>query len=739
MNHRKNSLFEKLVQIVREFVSLFSEAERRAYFLAALQPYPRFRDSIEWGGSAEKFASHLIGRCFDQWKLHDGKLSCVLILEEIFDQVGIAQREAIIRLIQEVKEQAGPPLDEPPYKGLDSYRHGDQTIFYGRSQAIELGVQKMRQGGRNLLTLIGASGTGKSSLIHAGIVPRFNERDEWEVCEVRFFNRPIFNLCQALDLKEERNTITNQLMQRLDACKAKKMLVVFDQYEELYTQADPEEAVAAATINTIEQAVRILVSHPNSGVIIAVRDEVYSLLKASDIAPLLTAAWVAIDELPFDIHEAICAPAAALNVEVEDGVVTQMMADAGDIRRSLPFMQITMQTLWRKGARERKITQAHYDALEGDGNLGLRGAIASHANLVYGGLSADQRAVACRIFLRLIQFDAFPGMKGKMRQHGRRQVAYAGLTSTDVSSDLLKKTVAALVDARLLATTYADNIDDLPKYVDLMHEVLIYNWGQLQAWIEALGSAEMTRRALHKQAERWQRGERDILDRTELAYAKRWQKEHATIVGFTSEVDQFLQASSFRWREWRRTGQAYAFIVLLVFALAYAGYRTFLYQSAQNLSPTVSVEGQSFEIDQYAVTNELYRLCVRTSFACTGSEGPHIQNPTRQDEPVTNVTAIDATEFCRWMNRSLPTDDEWLIAYESLHEEEFHRSGLYEWTRTYSSNSRLSNDRPHWDGVPDNLRAQFLIYRMDLEVDSTGQGRTLDDGSIGFRCVTYKE
>ncbi|MBV7339580.1 hypothetical protein KFU94_67490 [Chloroflexi bacterium TSY] len=282
-----------------------------------------------------------------------------------------------------------------------------------------------------------------------------------------------------------------------------------------FTFADEEQA------SEFQQNLLKLIEAPDIYVVITMRSDFYVCLMNSPL-------WQQISEhrlelLPLKgegLREAIVNPATSQGVKLEGALVEQLLADAADEPGVLPFIQETMVLLW--GKLERRYLPAEAYSSLGDGTHstvnGLYAAMTLHADHTLASLSSEQRAVAQRILLRLIQF-------GEGRADTHRQQSVTSLRSYQGKQALFEQTLATLTNGRLLtlsAEFYSGQVSD--PLVDIAHGSLINGWPTLRTWIDERRSAELTRRRLEEKATEWvnlnQAG--GLLDDLELVEAERW-------------------------------------------------------------------------------------------------------------------------------------------------------------------------------------------------------------------------
>jgi hypothetical protein len=365
---------------------------------------------------------------------------------------------------------AEPEWIECPYPGMVPFDASQSWQFHGRDSEIQDMLTYLHH--RQLLFVIGPSGSGKSSLVFAGVLPELARdttfpRDYWTFSSMRPGARPSETLARIVDesLPLPTSANGNPLLARP---AQKRLLLVIDQLEEMFTQASPEEQT-----QFVEQ-VKSLSQSDRCTTIVTVRADFYAQLMSSplwhdipsqriDIAPLRGQA----------LRKAIRAPAHAVGVEVDPVLVERLIADAASEPGSLPLIQETMRQLWNN-RRRRLLTLSAYEELTRDGNSGLAVAVAIKADAAYSQLTLEQQQTARRVLLDLVQL-------GEGRPDTRRQRSVSALQRMITGHDDLNITLDHLASNRLIILDDSDIDGD--GTVDLAHEILISCWPLLEEWL----------------------------------------------------------------------------------------------------------------------------------------------------------------------------------------------------------------------------------------------------------------
>ncbi|WP_405592332.1 hypothetical protein [Streptomyces sp. NBC_01190] len=360
---------------------------------------------------------------------------------------------------------------ESPYRGLARFEPAHRELFFGRDDLVGQAVDLV--GRHRFSALVGASGSGKSSLLRAGLIPALREHGEGapHLAGVRIVTpgaRPADAHAARLSATSRRGDI----------------LVVVDQFEEVFTlcrDSDERERFLGMLLNALDAGSGLRV-------VIGVRADFYGhCAQHPGLAAALRDAGLLVGPMnAAELREAVVKPAAAAGLIVERDLTARIIAEVGREPGSLPLMSHALLETWRR-RHGRALTEAMYEAAGG-----LHGAIAATAEAFYASLSPSQTAAARRILLRLIN-------PGEGAQDTRRSADRAELDSCDGSDTAT--VVEALATARLL-TLDGDT-------VDLAHEALISGWPRYRLWIEEDREHLKIHRRLTEAARTWEEHRRD--------------------------------------------------------------------------------------------------------------------------------------------------------------------------------------------------------------------------------------
>jgi len=443
--------------------------------------------------------------------------------------------QAIARLCAELQHPVPGPAPRPacPYPGMVPFGEEDSERFFGREREARELLERLRL--HPFLTVIGPSGSGKSSLIFAGLIPALRRSGlfgpgGWLVRTVRPGEAPLAALAAALGGGPANLAETIPALLATEP-GARRLLLVVDQFEELFT-------LARADVEPFQRALLRLAESPNCYGVLTVRADFYPDLMAAPLWPAIQAHRAEV--LPLDedgLRQAIVRPAEDAGVFVEPALVERLVADAAGEPGVLPLVQEALVLLWER-LQLRFLPLSAYEALGGAGRTGLQAAIARRADAVLADLAPQQQAIARRTFLRLVQF-------GEGRADTRRQQPVADLRAAGDAPGKLERMLEHLAYNRLLTLSGEEKAAD--QQVDMAHEALITGWPTLQGWLAQRREVEQTRRRLEAKAAEWERlgrGSGGLLDEVELAEAERWlESPDATDLGYSEVLPALVQAS----------------------------------------------------------------------------------------------------------------------------------------------------------------------------------------------------
>ncbi|MFM9584088.1 nSTAND1 domain-containing NTPase [Streptomyces caniscabiei] len=374
--------------------------------------------------------------------------------------------------------RAPAPDERPPYRGLARFEPDDTDLFFGREGLVTDVMELVRE--HRFAAVFGASGSGKSSLLRAGLIPRLRQTEEDErPAVIRVFTPG----------ERPARTHENALVPRDGDADT---WVIVDQFEELFTLCHDR----AERDRFLELLLAARRPESRLRVVVAVRGDFYGhCADHRELSEAVRRAALLVGPMSRDkLREVITSPAASVGLKVEHALTARIIEEVVDQPGALPMLSHALLETWRR-RRGRLLTLAGYEETGG-----VRGAIAATAEEVYGGLPAEQGRIARRILLRLIAPGWGSPRSSEVESGGatpdtRRPASRAELGSG--AQELLERLVAVR-----LVTLDGDT-------VELAHEALITGWPRLAGWIEEGRDRLRAQRRLGEAARGWEELERD--------------------------------------------------------------------------------------------------------------------------------------------------------------------------------------------------------------------------------------
>ncbi|MCB9443720.1 MAG: AAA family ATPase, partial [Ardenticatenaceae bacterium] len=441
----------------------------------------------------------------------------------------------------------GVPPDIPcPYRGLFAFREADKDNFFGREDVADRLAEAVVQ--QSLLAIVGPSGSGKSSVVFAGLLPRLRPQNNWLVADFRPGVNPFQALAAALlihlepDLSETDrlvetrklasalqtgslplNDVVARILQKNDV--GARFLLIADQFEELYTlcpDAETRHRFLDILLSTFAAHHSSLITHH---FILTLRADFMG--QALAYPPLVDALQDNDLKLgpmtPEALRQAIEEPAHRVGVGFEAGLVERILDDVGTEGSNLPLLEFALTLLWEWQTRDRRLTHVAYEQIGQ-----VKGALASHADQVLDGLSAAEQAQAQHVFVQMVQPGA--GTEDTRRLARREELG---------RNDWLL--VQRLADARLLVT---DQDEAGQETVEVIHEALIQRWGRLRGWMESDRDFRVWQERLRAVIQQWLTSDQDegvLLRGAPLIEAEAWLVERSNELSPAEQ--EFIQQS----------------------------------------------------------------------------------------------------------------------------------------------------------------------------------------------------
>ncbi|WLE96153.1 MAG: trypsin-like peptidase domain-containing protein [Candidatus Electrothrix communis] len=378
--------------------------------------------------------------------------------------------------------KAFPDLDQHsrpanPYRGLESFQEEDARFYFGRESDTTALREKVEQ--QPFTAVIGASGSGKSSLVLAGVIPALRSTGNWLIADCRPKKQPFYELSSCLvpllyddelevikgtrqcaaDLRAGELSLSDLIRRIVQKKRAHRFLLVVDQFEELYTLNEDTEARCFIDLLLEAGETGIL------SVVITMRaDFLETALHYGVFAEALNNASVIVPPISEDgLRKAVKKPAELFKIGFESGLIDLIIRDVGKEPGSLPLLEFCLTQLWER-QEFRRITHAAYTAIGG-----VQQALAKHADAVYAEFTESEREQLRHIFLKLVR----PGQGTE----DTRQVATVGQIQAEY-----RELITRLADKRLIVTERDEERGE--ETVEVVHEALIRRWRTLRQWVE---------------------------------------------------------------------------------------------------------------------------------------------------------------------------------------------------------------------------------------------------------------
>jgi diguanylate cyclase (GGDEF)-like protein/PAS domain S-box-containing protein len=407
-----------------------------------------------------------------------------------------------------------------PYRGLQVFRTEDAPFFFGREALTEWLLTMLRpapdSGWENrFLAIIGASGSGKSSLARAGLIPALQRgelegSEQWPVVICKPGPNPLESLAVALvadvavgkgigvadlinHLRDDPHTLHLTVRVALHGGpETRRVVVLVDQFEEIFTLCH-DDTLQQALIDNLCHASSVMLGQ--TVVVLTLRADFYGKCSAyPTLAAALSDHQMLVGPMTEDeLQRAIESPAQLAGGELEHGLTEMLLQDVKNQAGALPLLEHALLELWehREG---RRLTVAAYREI-GE----LEGALEQHANTVYKSLSATEQDICQRILLRLTQ-------PGEGTEDTKRRALRKELGESDSVDTVIQK----LANARLITTegeesqaAEADGQRRHEAYVEVSHEALIRGWPMLRGWIDADRESLRIQHRLSNAAREW--------------------------------------------------------------------------------------------------------------------------------------------------------------------------------------------------------------------------------------------
>jgi signal transduction histidine kinase len=440
---------------------------------------------------------------------------------------------------------------------LEPFDKKQARFFFGREKVVQLLMEKLGQA--NFVPIIGASGSGKSSVVRAGLIPQL-EKNGWRVLEpilpgfepLAELKRALIQLFGRTEVQEvysllERNGL-RPVIERLSG--SERLLLVVDQFEEVFTLCPKEkEQERCRFIELLAQLADVPAS----------RLAIVTTMRADFLEPCLSyesLTRLIQDEAVYmpplvgaELEEAITKPANLQGYQLETGLLGAMLEDVGQEKGCLPLLQFALTELWEQ--RHRKAHQLKVEQYRQLG--GVIAALNRHAEKLYENFTQQERDWVKRIFLKLVR----TGAEGKdTRQRQPKVKLLTFITDNPFELQIINNfLIERLVQGRLLVTGQESEGE---AWVDLAHETLMEGWRRFALWREENRELRSLTDRIEDALREWQKNPKDenlMMGGLLAQVRKRWVELETNL---NSSTKEFYQRSDAHEQEQRSQAEVAA-------------------------------------------------------------------------------------------------------------------------------------------------------------------------------------
>jgi WD40 repeat protein len=422
------------------------------------------------------------------------------------------------------------PIVMRPYRGLLAFQPEHSRFFVGRGRLraeLKQRILEADEGKRPRFQVVaGASGSGKSSLLMAGVAPVLRS-EAWAYRVMRPGDMAALSEMERLSTESPQG----------------KLLLIVDQFEEVFTQLSQEQR---------ERQIRrlwALAMREHSSVVVVATLRVDFLDRCGEVGlgGGLRLDTIVYDEArrlfvpqlePGEYPEIITEPARRVGLWFEEGLVERIVADLGEEPGALPLLQYALDLLWQQRSGG-KLTHEAYERITGAG--GIAGALTATMDALYESLSPEEQAQTRRVLVSLVDFreDSSP--------YTRRRVELAAVRpSVEGGQKIFDAVVERLVQSRFIVRGNADESLERAEAVilEVAHEALIRRWERLSQWIHEDREKELQLRQLQSWTSEWTAHQKDpgyLVRGTRLGYALNLSERYANEL--PEEARRFVEES----------------------------------------------------------------------------------------------------------------------------------------------------------------------------------------------------
>jgi len=444
-----------------------------------------------------------------------------------------------------------------PYRGLLPFREEDAGLFSGRKEETSEVIGKLRD--HHFVTVVGRSGSGKSSVVYAGLIPALRRRADgrtWSILSLRPGAQPLHALVRAFDppppdlppfeadqridkqveiLRTEAGALGRRvrtLLASVDELGTDRLLLHIDQWEELYTQAHrPTAGTAEQAEADVARFIDLVLDAAQTSpctVVITVRADFYGeLLKHGALAAAVPPGLVNLGPMGrAGLAAAIQGPAMAVGLTVDPVLLEQLLDEVSDDLGKLPLLEYALKETWLRREGKRLTLNAYGEAGRIDG------AVAKRANEIFAHLKPAEQSAARRLFVSLVS-------PGEGREDTRARALYP--EEDEAIRAVVREFTAP--DARLLVT--GEDVPAARRLVEISHEALIREWDMLKGWVGANRETLQRREHIRERMRQWEEkgGDKTLLlsEGLPVEEGRKLLADHGDVL--IEEVEPYIKAS----------------------------------------------------------------------------------------------------------------------------------------------------------------------------------------------------
>jgi RsiW-degrading membrane proteinase PrsW (M82 family) len=407
-----------------------------------------------------------------------------------------------------ISNESKPESGKSPYMGLQYFDTSDADLFYGREVLAHELTERLSK--ESFLAIVGASGSGKSSVARAGLIPKWKASTSGLVHVITPNTHPLESLSTSLTRDSESVTATSTLMddmikdtrslrlfvhKLLSSSGQTNLLLIVDQFEEIFTLCKDRDQRKAFIENLLS-----LVDDGKSGtrVVITLRADFYHhCFEYEGLRLILEKHQANIGAMtPDELREVITQPAENNKWGFQPGLVDLILQEVGTEPGALPLLSHALLETWERRQGRTLTLQGYYEA------GGVKKAIANTAESVYNNLNLEDKEKMRNIFVRLTRLDA----SGKASRDTSRRVNIKNLALKNDTVEQTAKFIRTLTSSRLLITS-SETVGE--QEVEVSHEALIRNWPRLRSWLDEDRLSLLVQENLREAASIWDTSDKD--------------------------------------------------------------------------------------------------------------------------------------------------------------------------------------------------------------------------------------